>query len=324
MPDDALLDAADAGELRTADEVAAQARRMLEDPRARRVVRGFHRYWLGAAATENVFRDATEYPAFDPALPADWIEETDRFVEHVIFDGAGTLSELMTANYTFASPAAAAIYEGEPDADGRVELTSSRRAGLLTQSTVLATHAPDERVGGIYRAAFIYRHLLCAPLPDPPVDIPPLPEANPAASLREQVTAMTAVAPCVTCHQEFNALGFALGHYDALGAYREHDANGRPVDAAVELAGPGDLAGVSVDGAVELGQALAESAALRDCYVDTWFRYLSGRAIDASGDDANTRARVQYEFEVADRNVGDLLVALVTSDAFRYIPTPEP
>jgi hypothetical protein len=322
MPDETLLSAADAGELRTPEQIDTQARRMLEHPRARAVVVGFHRYWLGAAETEHVFRDAIEYPAFDEALPSAWIEETDRFVEHVVFEGPGTLAELMTASYTFAPVDAAAIYDAVPDADGRVELPPGQRAGLLTQSTLLATRAPDERVSALYRGAFIYRKVLCAPLPSPPRDIPPLPEADPSASLREQIETMTSVTPCVTCHQSFNDLGFALGHYDALGAYRDTDANDRPVDARVELASPGDLEGVSVDGAVELAQALADSEALRDCYVDTWFRYLAGRPLERT-EEANTRTSLQTDFEETDRNVRDLLVALVTSDAFRYLPPPE-
>ena len=158
---------------------------------------------------------------------------------------------------------------GTDGALGRVELPAERAAGLLTQSALLATHAPDERTAPIHRGAFLYRRLTCADLPNPPPDVPPLPEADPDASLRDRIATATSVEPCVSCHGQFNGFGFALGRYDAIGAYRDTDVQGHAVDDAVTLAGPGDLAGATVRGAPELGAALASSAVVRDCYVES-------------------------------------------------------
>ena len=47
MPDDELFAAASQGELSSREEVMDQARRMLEDDRAREAVTHFHRQWLG-------------------------------------------------------------------------------------------------------------------------------------------------------------------------------------------------------------------------------------------------------------------------------------
>ena len=46
MPDDELFEAADLGQLETEAQIEAQARRMLEDDRARAAVRNFARQWL--------------------------------------------------------------------------------------------------------------------------------------------------------------------------------------------------------------------------------------------------------------------------------------
>src|SRR5450755_1833862 len=46
MPDDALFAAADAGALLSSDEIEAQARRLIESPRARDMVRDFNGQWL--------------------------------------------------------------------------------------------------------------------------------------------------------------------------------------------------------------------------------------------------------------------------------------
>ncbi|MDQ3033787.1 MAG: DUF1592 domain-containing protein [Myxococcota bacterium] len=322
-PDDVLLDAALAGELSTPEQVQAQARRMLESPRAREVVVDFHRWWLRLGDATDVFREPAEYPEFDETLASEWIAETESFVEHVVFDGEGTLTELFTATYSFPSARLAAMYGATPSESGEpTMLPAGERAGLLTQAALIATQAPDERVAPIYRGAYVYRQILCAPLPDPPADIPALPDADPTATLREQITDATREQPCVGCHAQFNHFGFALGRYDALGMLQEHDANGLPVDARVTLGAPADLTGLEVDGAVELGSAIAESTALRDCYVDRWFRYLTGRNVDRRAD-ARSQAAVHEGFEGAGRDVRELLVQLVSSDAFRGIAAPD-
>ncbi|MGE0789783.1 MAG: DUF1592 domain-containing protein [Sandaracinaceae bacterium] len=311
LPDDELFAAAAADRLRTEGDVRDQVRRMLADPRAREVVVGFHTWWLHLDEGRSAFREPERYPEFTGDDPDRWIAETERFVEHAVFDGEGTLGELLTASYSF------------PDGDARMDLPPSERAGLLTQTSILGGHVPNDRVAAIYRGAFVYRRMLCAPLGDPPMNIPPLPEADPHASLREQIEVATSEEPCVSCHGDFNPYGFALGRYDAVGRTIDADDNGAPIDTEVRLTAPAELAGVTVNGAVELANELASSAALRDCYVDNWFRYLHGRDVDPGAGDAYTRLLAQYDFEVADRSVEELLVALLSSHAFRYLHTPD-
>lgn len=318
-PDDALLEAAAADELRTREQVQAQVRRMLDDPRARPVVVEFHRWWLHLEQGRNVFRDAEDYPSFAEDDPSRWIAETERFVEHVVFDGEGSLYELFGASYSLVDPELAETYGvSSSDPDAPTELPAAERAGLLTQASIVGGHAPDERVGAIYRGAFLFRQVLCGDIADPPAEIPPLPEADPHASLREQIEVATqSNQPCMSCHDQFNPLGLALGRYDAIGRFGDLDANGIAVDDAVVLTGPGDLRGIEVTGGVELSNELASSAALRDCYVDQWFRYLTGRAPGPA--DQYSRSLAQYELEVADRDVRELLVSLLSSDALRYV-----
>ena len=70
MPDEELLSLAEAGELSTPEQLATQARRMLEDDRARAAVTNFHRQWLELAKVDALEKDATLYPdSIPPSVP---------------------------------------------------------------------------------------------------------------------------------------------------------------------------------------------------------------------------------------------------------------
>lgn len=65
-----------------------------------------------------------------------------------------------------------------------------------------------------------------------------------------------------------------------------------------------------------MAQRLSTSPEVRDCFEKQWFRFSLGRGEGA--EDACTLASVKEQFAASDFNVKKLLVALVTSDAFRY------
>jgi len=62
MPDDALLAAADKGQLNRPAVLAAQVRRMLLDPKANALVENFGGQWLQVRKLESVKPDAKKYP----------------------------------------------------------------------------------------------------------------------------------------------------------------------------------------------------------------------------------------------------------------------
>ena len=139
MPDAELFAAAEAGELETAAGVERQARRMLDDPKARPAVVRFHHQWLG---TEDVLLIAPARRAFGPRFgiepridtarddDIEWptilgpvrhslLLEAGLFVERTVFDGDGTFTALMTDHHGYLSDATAPIHGAgavrEPD-----------------------------------------------------------------------------------------------------------------------------------------------------------------------------------------------------------------
>ena len=144
MPDDDLFRAAGAGELATAEGVERQARRMLDDPKARPAVVHFHHQWLGTdqvlliAPARRAFGprfglsprlgkvrdDDTKWPSIVGPIRHSMKLETELFVEEAIFDRAGTFTELMTGNHGYVSRSTAPIYGATTAADeGRAAVT---------------------------------------------------------------------------------------------------------------------------------------------------------------------------------------------------------
>src|SRR5262249_21194142 len=71
IPDKALLEAAAKGELRTREQVAQQARRMLDDPRTRSKVHDFLMSWLKVEQAPDLGKDPERFPDFSADLAAD-------------------------------------------------------------------------------------------------------------------------------------------------------------------------------------------------------------------------------------------------------------
>jgi hypothetical protein len=319
MPDEALFAAADAGELATSDQVAAEARRMLADPRAREAVARFHLMWLGLSRIGSIHKDAGVYPTYRDGLPALFRRETEELLGHVVFDGPGDLATMLTAPYSFMNRELAAFY-GTPqlpegDAFVKVTLDPRERAGLLTQGSILSVYAKPNQSSPVHRGKFVRERLLCQELQPPPNDVAIVaPDVDPSATTRERFAEHSENPACAGCHRLTDPIGFGFEHYDGVGVYRALD-HGRPVDATGELTETQDADG-PFDGAVELASALASSEEVRTCLVMQWFRYGYGRIEEA--DDACSRERLRDAFEASGGNVKELLVALTQTDAFRY------
>ncbi len=317
VPDEALLDAAQAGQLSEAEGLREQADRLLNDPRAREAVAAFHEQWLGLDHLETTAKDSAVYPSFDDELRDAMRTETRRFSSTVVLQGDGRLETLLTAPYSYLEGPLYALYGVEPGDEGigdPVALPPGQRAGLLTQASFLTVHAHANQSGPIQRGATVRTNLLCTPPPPPPPDINVIPpDPSPDATTRELFEQHTADPTCAGCHVLIDGIGLGFEGYDGVGAFRELE-NGLPVDES------GDLVGTDVDGqfdgAVELAHMLAESEDVRQCVTLQWFRYAFGR-IEADEDSCSIDV-LDQAFADSDHNVRALLVHIIETDAFRY------
>ena len=322
MPDQALLDAAAADELRTAAQIEAQARRMLQAPRAREAAKNFHRQWLRLDEISHIAavgKDRTIYPGYSEAILPLLQKETELFLDHVIFEENGSVEDLFTAPYSMMNQQLAEFYGIPNPPQGnefvRVDLDPSTYGGFLTQAGLLALHAKPDRSSPIHRGKFVRESLLCQVPPPPPDIVPEAPTVDPAQTTRDQFTQHSQDPACKGCHLMMDPIGFGFEHFDGLGRYRETEGNDLPIDASGEILSTTDADG-EFYGAVELGQRLGASTQVRDCVSTQWFRYAYGRT-ETEADQCSVDI-VRDAFAAANYDVKELLVALTQTDAFRY------
>jgi hypothetical protein len=318
-PDDALLDAAAAGELDTAAGVEAQVQRLLADPRARAQVSSFAVQWLGVEKIATIDKNDTLFPDFDTNLRASILEETRRLAAHVVFDGTGRFPELLAADYTFVDATLAGLYGVEaPQAAWSQVPAPAGRMGILGHASVLASNAYPNQTSPVRRGLFVRRALLCQELPPPPPEAGAVPEVDPSASTRERFEQHMEEPACAACHVYIDPVGFGFEHFDPIGAWRSSDA-GHEIDASGELRGLEDLAGADshpFSSLPELAMVLAGSQAAPACFATHYFRYAHGR-LEAPEDECALEDLAQ-RFAAADHDVVSLVVATLTAPEYRY------
>jgi hypothetical protein len=317
MPDDMLFAAADAGALKSADQIVAQARRLLGGARAKAVLSRFLGEWMEIDSLPSVDKSTKIYPDFS-ALKDPMGRETQAFVNHVLWERDGRLDTLLTAPVTFVDAALAKLY-GVAGVTGttlkRVDLDPAQRAGLLTQPSVLSVHGRPDQSDPILRGKLVRTQLLCQTLPNPPGDVMlNVKEPEPGTTTRQRFAQHRADPKCASCHTLIDPVGFGFESYDGIGRFRTSDGS-LPVDNEGELTATRDLDG-KFRGAPELARKLAGSGEVRDCMTSQSFHFLFGRP--AVGDDSCSMAVAGKAFAGSGYDLRELVIGLVQTDAFQY------
>jgi hypothetical protein len=311
MPDAELRRAADAGELDDEAGLAAQAERMIADPRVLDTFVDFNAQWLELRPVDTLQKNPEVYPQFTADVRNAMRAETEAFLRAVLLDGDGSLRTLLTADWTVADDVLAPIY-GATTAMGTLELDATQRSGLLTQLLFLASGADDVGSHPVRRGKTVMTRVLCMAVPPPPADVPQPSEPEPGETTRQRFEKHGA-NECASCHVTMDPLGFAFEHYDAIGGWRDLD-NGQLVDASGRVTLP-DGTEVAFADAIELTAALADSRDVSRCFAQQWFRYTYGRLEDHA--DETRIDDVHARFVDTDLDIRELVLALVGESSFR-------
>ena len=256
IPDDALLDAAVRGALRDPAGLEAQARRMLDDPRAEALVTNFAGQWLSLRNAAAVQPDEDLFPDFGEDLRQGFRRETELLFDAVLREDRSVV-ELLSADYTFLNERLALHY-GVPNVRGsrfrRVVLDDPARGGLLGHGSVLTVTSHANRTSPVVRGKWVLENVLGTPPPPPPPDVPPLEAAAAGRTLtmREAMERHRANPVCASCHRVMDPLGLALEPFDAVGRRRT------PNETRAAM----DLSGALPDGTVFDGPAGLRAALL--------------------------------------------------------------
>ena len=321
MPDDALFEAAKDHQLSDRAGLTQQATRMLQDPRARPVVRGFVFDWLGLTNIANVPKDAVAYPGLTPEIRTAMIAEVERFTDRVMWgttlDANGSVSALLNALPVTPDDVLAKFY-----ATGQA---APNRRGVLTLGGVLLSHSRSNDSSPIHRGKLVRERLLCQTLPPPPAGLLLQPPGlDPSKTARERYSEHSENAYCGSCHKLMDPIGFAFEHFDGVGRYRI-DENGLPIDANGSVVRndtqsyPATDADGDFQGLEGLVSKLDASDAVRRCYALEWFRFAYGEGKtdrDGAAYPSCQAKRFQDVVSQTPGSLSDIVTALTQSDWF--------
>jgi hypothetical protein len=315
LPDQPLLEAAAAGKLGSAEQVARQAERMLSDLRARSKLRDFLLQWSKADQVPDLAKDPKQFPSFTDGLFSDLRTSLILFLEDVLGSQSADFRQLLGADYLYLNGRLARFYQAKlsPDAPfQKVALDPNERAGVLTHPYLMTSLAYTASSSPIHRGVFISRGILGRVLRPPPEAVVPLaPAVHPELTTRERVALQTRPEACQSCHSMINPLGFTLEHFDAVGRYRTQE-NGHTVDATgLYETHAGKL--VKFDGVRQLSAFLVNSEETHSAFVRQLFQYLVKQSIRAFG--SQELPDLRRFFEEQDFNIRKLVVEIVATSA---------
>jgi hypothetical protein len=314
MPDATLFAAAAAGQLSTADQVATQARRMLQDPKAADTIADFVDDWLDVNVLASRPKDPAIYAMWNQDLATAMETEFRSFGSSAVL-GTGLFSDLMTGTSSSVNQALAAVYNVSGvtgTAPKPVTFDPAQRGGILTLAGFLTVTGATDGSSPVRRGHAVYTRLLCGVLPDPPANVPPPMPPTAGLTTRQRFVMHDQNACTGACHNAMDPIGFGFEHYDGIGQYRTTDQN-LPVDSSgsIQLDGqPQDF-----PDAVALGPMLAASPQAQACFARQWMRYALNRW-DSPADAASIQAAVAAFQPGLDMR--ELIVGVATSRTFRY------
>jgi hypothetical protein len=238
IPDEELRRAAAAGDLNDPQLMQRQVKRMLADPKARRMSAEFFGQWLGFYRFDQ-FKgvDTGRFPEFTDGVRNAMYDEAVSFFEYIIRHDRPN-REILSADYTFLNKTLADYYGVKAKvksatAAEKVEGAGAmERGGALRLGAVLTTTSAPLRTSPVKRGDWILRRILNTPTPPPPADAGSIPADDKlfgGLSLHDKLEAHKRNATCANCHARIDPLGFPLENYDSTGRWRSQYPDGKPI-----------------------------------------------------------------------------------------------
>lgn len=322
-PDAELRRAAEKGELADPQQLGRQTKRMLSDPKARRLATEFFGQWFGFYRFDQYTgADTGRFPEFTDDLKSAMYDEAVSFFEYIVRNDR-PVREIMQADYTFVNPLLAKHYGVKDELKGETQKVDGaiafQRGGLLRMGAIMTATSAPLRTSPVKRGDWVLRRILGTPTPPPPADAGVLPADDKSfggLSIKARLAEHQRNAQCAACHSKIDPLGFPFERYDAVGRLRDKYADGKPVEDTTTTADKRDIAGV--EGLVQYLK-VQEPQVMRTMS-QKLIGYALGRTVLASDQpliDRLIQAGSQASFS-------QLATEIVTSAQFRFRRGQEP
>lgn len=323
-PDEALLDAAASGALRTQAGLGNQIDRLLASPRFEDGARGFFADMFGYEQFDAVTKDQSIFPIYTSQLAKDAKEQTLRTIVDLLVAQDTDYRELFTTRKTYMNRSLGGLYDvpvSTAAVDGWAPFTfgdDDNRAGLLSLAAFLMLDTTHEgRTSPTIRGKTVREMFLCQPVPNPPgnVNFALVQDVNNPLykTARGRLTAHREDPVCAGCHAITDPIGLSLEHYNGVGQYRETE-NGALIDAS------GTFEGSAYGDAIELQRLLRSGTTASDCVAQRVFEYGTGRALEAH--DYKAVDQLAKRFGALGYRFPALLREVALSEAFRSVAAP--
>ena len=326
-PDDALLRAAETGELSSESGWTREVNRLLNSPRLESGVRAFFADMLGFDKFATLSKDAVIYPKFTGQLIEQAQEQTLRTVVDHVLAQRGDYRDLFTTRRTFLTPSLGMLYAvpvvvnrpiNTPDRWVPIEYPAGdAHSGILTQASFVALYSHPGRSSPTLRGKALREVFLCQKVPQPPGNVDFTAVQNTAhpvfKTARDRVTVHLGEPVCAGCHKITDPIGLALENFDSAGGFRVSE-NGAVIDTS------GELNGAKFSGATGLGQAVHDNPATTSCIVNRVFSYATGMTPGPA--QADTLKFIEQRFASKGYRLPELLKDIVTGRAFYQVDGP--
>jgi hypothetical protein len=346
MPDSELLAHAAAKDLHRPEMLKAEARRMLRDPRVRRLATEFLGNWLDFRRfEEHNSVDRQRFPTFtnelrqamfeEPILYFVDIAQRNRPVLDLVYGKDTFVNGVLARHYRMpesrsrspsrtgkAKPAdrrtaSLAKPPVRPGPDEWVHVVDARRygrGGLLPMAVFLTKNAPGLRTSPVKRGYWVVRRLLGEKIPPPPPTVPELPKDEAKLgnlTLPQLLVRHRADKSCAGCHRRFDSIGLVFEDFGPVGERRTKDLGGRPVQTTATFPDGKDRNGLQ--GLREYLREKREKDFI-DNLCRKMFSYALGRSLQLSDKKALEAMRTRL---AADKYAfGSLVEVIVTSPQF--------
>ena len=317
IPDDELLDAAEAGQLSDPAGFETQVRRMLADPRSEALAKRFAYQWFRLQDLEKINPNVRLYPDFYQQLKLAMVEETERFFHHLVSEDKSVF-DLFTADYTFVNDNLADHYgmDGVAGPEHRlVRYQNPNRRGIFAHGSMLTLTSHPYRTSAVLRGKWVMEVLLGSPPPPPPPNVPDL-DAGESGETVRKLTARQALEihrdnpACRSCHRMMDPIGLALEQFDVTGRVRVKDA-GQPIDASGEF-----YDGTPIRDIGDLREALLKRPTpLLRTFTENLMAYALGRRVEYY--DQPLIREIVRQAEDSDYRMSSFILGVATSPAFQ-------
>ncbi len=321
-PDDTLATAANSTTLMTKAQILAQAKRLLQSPKAASMATAFAQYYLaiqnGSHWTNNTSHDTTKYPAFTASSYAPAMAEINSFFQNVTLNG-GTFKDLFLSNVGYVTKDTAALYglsgSSYTSTPTQVALDATTRPGFLTRVGFLSTFAHSDVTSPILRGAFITGRVFGINPGQPDAKfLLATPPVGDYTTERDAVAAMVANQPCLGCHGTYiNPPGFVLEHYNAVGTWQDTDPLGGTINGTADVY----FSSTETKTISSPSQLMTEIAALPNAqytFAQEWVAFASNR--NANPNDACTVNTLSSSLAQSSYTIASMMADYTQADSF--------